>query len=156
MLGCAAALTACAPSPGSFRLEPGATLLVTRHADREGEELTAKGRRRAQALVRAVRDLPIDGLYSPGIARNLATAAPLSEARALPVIRLPQENPLPGLTKGGAGKTRIWIGNQGNIDAIWEALSLPGPAPLEYGQLAIIRSDAEGRLTATGRFYGPR
>lgn len=148
-------LAACSQAPMNLALAPGSTLIVTRHADRDGEDLNARGRARAQALVRALDGMALDGIYSPGIRRNLDTAAPLAAARALDVNRVPQEAPTATLVRDGAGGTVIWIGNKGNIATIWDDLSLPEPAPLEYGDLHIIRSDAEGTTSIERRRYGP-
>ena len=125
-----------------------------RHGDRDGEDLNAAGRARARALVAALADLPLDAIYSPGIRRNLDTAAPLAAARGLPVQRRPQENPGPRLAQEAAGRAAIWVGNKGNITAIWESLGLRDPAPLDYGDLAIVRVDAAGRARVEMRRFG--
>ncbi len=148
-------LAACAVAPGALALAPNSTLIVTRHADRDGEDLSATGRQRARDLVQAVEGFDIAAIYSPGIQRNLDTAAPLSAARGLPVERRPQEAPTAALVREGAGRTVIWIGNKGNIATIWEDLRLSGPAPLDYGDLFILRSDAAGAVTVERRRYGP-
>lgn len=147
-------VTACAGPPGSVRLAPGSTLIVTRHADRDGADLSRAGRARAQALVTAFDGLALDAIHAPGITRNLDTAAPLSAARALPVERIPQEAPTARLAASAAGRSVIWIGNKGNIATIWNDLALPPPLPLEYGDLAIVRSDAAGHVTIERRRYG--
>ncbi|MBY6162418.1 histidine phosphatase family protein [Mameliella alba] len=157
LLGACALVPACGMMPGQgLALAPNSTLIVTRHADRDGEDLNARGKERARALVMAVKEFEIDLIYSPGIKRNLDTAAPLSKARGLVVNRLPQEAPTGGLVQNGAGKTLIWIGNKGNIATIWEDLGLPEPMPIEYGDLHIVRADAQGRVTVERRRYGPR
>lgn len=150
----ATALAACA-NPGQVRLAPGSTLYVVRHGDRDGENLNAKGKDRARALVTALDGLPLDAIFSPGLQRNLDTAAPLSAARGLPIERLAQESPAAKLAQAGGGRATIWIGNKGNIQSIWDALSLPDPAPLEYGDLHIIGADNAGRLTVERRRFGP-
>ena len=157
LMGACALISACAIVPGENVLAPNSTLVVTRHADREGAspDLSETGRARARALVAAVEELGVKHIYSPGIQRNLETAAPLANALDLPVKRLPQENPVPGLTERSAGTVAIWIGNKGNIRTIWEGLRLSDPAPLAYGDLHIIRSDEMGRVTVERRRYGP-
>lgn len=154
--GVIASLAACAPVPGELAMAPNSTLIVVRHGDRDGENLSDKGRERAQALVAAVKEFDLAGVYSPGIQRNLDTASPLAEARGMKIKRLPQENPTPRLVAQGAGKSVIWVGNKGNITKIWEDLRLSDPAPLEYGDLFIIRSDAGGAVTIERRFFGPK
>lgn len=150
------ALAACAGPIGPITLAPNATLIVVRHVDREGEDLSAAGHARAQALVTALDGMAIDAIYSPGIKRNLDTAAPLAATRGLPTTRLAQEAPTRGLTRHGAGETVIWVGNKGNIRTIWDDLGLADPAPLEYGDLHIIRADAAGTLTIERRHFGAR
>ncbi|SMX27458.1 hypothetical protein TRP8649_01563 [Pelagimonas phthalicica] len=155
ILSLVAFTSACAVPNGQLALAPNSTLIVVRHSDRDGENLNAKGIERSKALVKALDGMPLDAIYSPGIKRNLDTAAPLSKARALPVQRQAQENPTPALVSASAGQTVIWIGNKGNIAAIWEDLRLSDPAPLDYGDLHIIRSDSAGAVTIERRRFGP-
>ncbi|WP_299924341.1 histidine phosphatase family protein [uncultured Pelagimonas sp.] len=147
-------LTACAMGTGNLALAPNSTLIVVRHSDRDGEDLSAAGHARSKALVKALEGMNLDAIFSPGIKRNLDTAAPLAKARGLPSQRIPQETPTAGLVTQGAGKSVIWIGNKGNIKTIWEDLRLSDPAPLEYGDLHILRSDAGGAVTIERRRFG--
>lgn len=155
VLSCASFLASCAATPGTLTFAPNSTLILTRHADRDGEDLNAKGLQRAAALVTALDGIPLDGIYAPGIKRNLDTAAPLAQARGLSVKRIPQESPTGPLLRAGAGKTVIWVGNKGNLTTIWQDLGLPEPIPLDYGDLVLIQSDASGRITLDRRRYGP-
>ena len=154
LIGIATALVASCTALPPGAMAPNSVLIVTRHGDRDGDDLSQAGRDRALALVVALEGMPVDGIYSPGIQRNLDTAAPLAQARGLPVQRRPQERPLEALVPEGAGRTLVWIGNKGNIAEIWEGLNLPEPAPLDYGDLHIIRSDAKGSVTVERRRYG--
>ena len=92
-LGGTALLAACASGGAHVAIPPGTTLIALRHGDRDGENLTDKGHARAAALVEALKGMPVDAIYSPGIKRNLDTAAPLATARGLTVQRIPAENP---------------------------------------------------------------
>lgn len=150
-----AGLCACTGS-GPVALAPDTTLVMVRHADRIGDDLSDLGRARAQALVPALADVPLDAIYSPGIQRNLDTAAPLSAARNLPVTRRAGENAAPRLARDSAGRSVIWIGNKGNIIPIWADLGLPGPPPLDYGDLHIVRVDAAGRVQVERRRFEPQ
>lgn len=152
-LTAAATLSACATS-GGVAIPPGTTLIAVRHADRAGEELTKAGRDRAEALVAALQGMPIDAIYAPGIKRNLDTAAPLAKARGLTVQRIPAENPAARLMAAGAGKTIVWIGNKGNLQSIWDALSAPEPAPLQYGDLFIVTRARIGSPIVERRRFG--
>ena len=147
-------LAACG-RPGPMSLQPNSTLYVVRHSDRLKENLSEKGKQRSRDLVTALEGAPLDFIFSPSIQRNLDTAAPLSEARGLRVKWRAQERPTARLIRETEGKSAIWIGNKGNIRRIWEALELPGPAPLEYGDLHVIRSDENGNMTVERRRFGP-
>ena len=155
LIAATALLGACTAERGPMTLAPNATLIVTRHGDRTGEDLSKRGRARARALVNALDGMELTAIFSPGIQRNLDTAAPLAQARNLPVHRLSQEAPTAALARAAAAGPVIWIGNKGNIVTIWEDLALPPPPPLDYGDLHIIRSDSAGRITIERRVYGP-
>jgi broad specificity phosphatase PhoE len=72
-------------------------ILLIRHAEstanfsgilsttQPGPELTARGREQAEALVDALRDVHLDGLYASTLRRTQLTAEPLSRATGLPV-----------------------------------------------------------------------
>lgn len=148
-------LAACTMSPRDLALAPDSTLIIVRHADRENENLSPKGRERAAALVPAMAEFDLAAIHAPGIQRNLDTAAPLAEAGGLRVKRLPQENPTPRLIASADGRAVIWIGNTGNIRKIWSDLRLEEPAPLNYGDLFILRTDGAGMIAVERRFFGP-
>ena len=148
------AVAACSGPQGAFSLAPNSTLIVVRHADRDGEDLSAKGKIRSRDLVHALNGMPLDAIISPGIKRNMDTAAPLATARNLPVQNLPSEMPTSGLIAASAGRSVIWIGNKGNLKAIWKDLRLSNPPPLEYGDLHIIRADAGGAVSIERRHFG--
>ena len=154
LLSCATYLAGCA-SPDTVRVPPDTTLIILRHADRTDENLNAKGRARAEALVTALDGVPIDAIYSPGIQRNLDTAAPLATARGLTINRIPAENPAAQLMALGAGKTIVWVGNKGNLRSIWEALDAPDPPPLEYGDLYFVERARIGSAIVTRKRFGP-
>ncbi len=147
-------LAACA-SPGNVSVPPGTTLIILRHADRTGDDLNEKGIARAAALVDALDGVPIDAIYSPGIKRNLDTAAPLAAARGLEVKRIPAENPAARLMAENPGKTVVWIGNKGNLQSIWDAIAAPEPAPLSYGDLFFVTRARVGSPIVERRRFGP-
>ena len=132
------ALSVACTSSDRVAVPPGTTLIILRHADRVDTDLTETGIARAEALVKALDGIKIDAIYSPGIKRNLDTAAPLSKATGVPVQRMPGENPAGRLMAAGAGKTIVWIGNKGNLRSIWDSLQAPEPPPLEYGDLFFV------------------
>lgn len=149
----AASLGACA-TPGHVAMPPGTKLIILRHADRDGDNLSDLGRARARALVGALDGIAIDAIYSPGIQRNLDTAAPLAKARGLTIQRIPTENPAAQIMAQGAGKTIVWVGNKGNLQTIWDAISAPEPPPLEYGDLYIVERARVGSPKVTRLRFG--
>ncbi|MFW2543851.1 histidine phosphatase family protein [Primorskyibacter sp. 2E107] len=151
-LATASLLAGCATG-GIRALAPNSTIIVTRHAERTGADLNDAGRARARKLVNVLDGIEIDAIHSPGIQRNMDTAAPLLAARGLPLERIAQEDPTPRLIRSAAGRTVVWVGNKGNIQTIWDDLALPAPAPLDYGDMFIIRSDAMGRVSVERRLY---
>lgn len=155
-----ASLAACGTTTGLMgngpvRLAPGTRLIMVRHADRDGSDLSALGIARAKALPAALDGIPLDTIYSPGIQRNLDTAAPLAAARGMEIMRIPQERPAPIIARRSRGTSVIWVGNKGNLQSIWDDLDLPGLPPLEYGELFIITADASGALSVDRRSWGP-
>lgn len=154
--GASGLLTACAsPGGGTVHLAPGSRLIVVRHGDRTDENLNDLGKARAAALPAALEGMPLDAILSPGIQRNLDTAAPLAAARGLPITRMPQERPARRIAAAHAGKSVIWVGNKGNIQSIWDDLGLPGAPPLGYGDLFIVTADADGTLRVERRRWEP-
>ena len=156
-LGLVVFLAACSTvsSPGQVPFPPDTTLIILRHADRTGEDLNETGLTRAQALVQALDGIPIDAIYSPGIQRNLDTAAPLAQARGLQIQRIPADNPAARLLAEGRGKTIVWVGNKGNLQSIWDAIAAPEPPPLTYGDLFIVTKARIGSPLVERRRHGP-
>lgn len=152
----AVTMVACA-STGVVEIPPETTLIVLRHTDRQGLEgdLSEKGRARAEALVDALRDFEIDAIYSPGVQRNLDTAAPLSADRDLTINRIPAWNLASRLISEGRGKTIVWVGNKSNLVDLWNDLALSNPPPLEYGDLFIVESSSTGPPTVDRRRFEP-
>lgn len=128
-------------------LAPNSTLIIYRHGDRDGDDLNARGISRAAAIAAALEGRPIDAIYSPGIQRNLDTAAPLAQARGMDITRSEAGSIHRRLARLAAGRSIVWVGNQGNLRAIWETLGLEGPPPLEYGDLYIVTTDASGAVS---------
>ena len=147
-------LASCS-QPGSVTVPSKTTKIILRHADRDGDDLSEKGRARAEALVDAVSGMPIDAIYSPGIQRNLDTAAPLAAARGLEITRIPPTNAATRLFSENAGKTFVWVGNKGNLAEIWGAIGAGGQPPIEYGELYFVRKGELGTLIIDRRFFGP-
>ncbi|MHA6323741.1 histidine phosphatase family protein [Roseivivax sp. CAU 1753] len=147
-------LAGCAAPREGVVMPPDTTLIVVRHGEKDDDTLTAAGMARANALASALGDVDIDRVYSTSYARNVATAEPVARAQGREVETLPDFDVAPGLLGGNAGKTILWVGNKGNISEIWTALSLPEPAPLNYGDLGVVRSDGAGRVSVQIRRFG--
>ena len=131
------------------------TLIILRHADRDGEDLSRKGIARSKALVRALDGVKIDAIYSPGLAGSVDTARPLAKSRNLDILRLKLDDPAARLLQAGKGKSIVWVGNKGNIASIWEAIGATGPAPLEYGDLYLVTRPQGGKLNIDRRRFEP-
>ena len=110
-------LTACAP-PDFVEVPEGTKLIIVRHADRTGEDLNELGIARAEALVSALEDTEIDAIYTLDLARNRDTAAPISAARGLVPIIIPDKLHAWQLMTKGKGQTILWVGNKGNLSSI--------------------------------------
>ncbi len=148
-----ATLAGCS-APGEVAMPARTKLIVVRHGEKSGEDLNEIGKARADALVAALSGVHIDAIYSPGIQRNLDTAAPLAASRGIEVQRIPAENPTARLIAKGAGKTIVWVGNKGNIASIWASLGATDPAPLDYGDLFILEHSAFGPPKVTRQHFG--
>jgi len=121
------------------------TLILVRHADRDPNEtdLNAIGLARAAALPTVLKGLPLDAIFIPDLRRNADTAAALAGQRGLsPQIRQPNASLAAFLAQAADGQSVIWIGNVGNLSQLWDAYRLPGPPPIEYGQIAVLTADA--------------
>lgn len=147
-------LAGCAGPGPQARLAPGTTLYVVRHGEKDGDALTKAGVARAEALALALAEAPIDRIYSTSYARNRATAAPVAAVQDLEIETVPDSRIAARILPGNEGRALLWVGNKGNIAPLWEALSLTGPAPLNYGDLAVVRADASGVVTVEMRRFG--
>ncbi|MEZ5722719.1 MAG: histidine phosphatase family protein [Paracoccaceae bacterium] len=87
-------------------------LIVLRHADRFGAQLSAAGRARAARLPEALADLPIDAIYTTPRQRNIDTATPLARARGLTSTTLLAPGAGKRLLGSYPGKTIVWVGNR--------------------------------------------
>ena len=132
----------------------GTTLIILRHADRYEEDLNARGIARAAALPTALAGMAIEVIYSPDLKRNLDTAAPLAKERGLEVTTRAAKNVARTMFAESPGKTIVWVGNKGNINAIWDDIGAQDPPPLAYGDLFIVRPDASGNPVVTRKTYG--
>ncbi len=155
MLGLGAlALAGCNTRTADVAVPPGTTLIMVRHGEKSGLELTGPGRARAQALADRLADVPLNRVYSTSYERNVLTAQPVADAKGVPVETVADFNVAPQILAGNGGKTILWVGNKGNLAPMWEAMALPGPAPLNYGDIAFVRADAAGRVSVSLERFG--
>jgi hypothetical protein len=157
-------LVAC--SPIQVRSKPGTTttVILTRHADRDAndDQLNAKGRERALALVEAVRGMGVTQIYSPDAKRNLDTVRPLARALGIEITITPElavfvaDEIVKDMLERHAGGVIVWVGNvSGNMHAIYHHLGGVGGPPLEYGELFVLTLSDSAPARVEKRRYGP-
>jgi broad specificity phosphatase PhoE len=168
-----AALSACVrgavPAPAIPGADPGTTtVIVVRHAEKAAEPaadppLTAAGVARAQALVDALRGVPIRAVISTDFARTRSTVAPIAtrlglttqlvDARARDHVRHVASDVLARYR----GETVLVAGHSNTVPDIVAALGAPRPAGIcdsEYDNLYVVRVPAAGPATVERRKYG--
>jgi hypothetical protein len=166
LLAVAALALALAGCASDLRSRPGTTttVLLTRHADRDGEsdELNPRGLERAQALAEIGRELGVTAIYSPDSGRNIETVTPLSAALGVPITRTPQvtlfvaQSVAREILDKHAGGVVVFVGNvSGNLQAMSHLLGGTGHGPMEYGDLHVLTIPDQGPVTVMKRYYGP-
>ena len=167
-----ATLTACAHAPRTPAIAPSlagtTTVVVVRHAEKAtapaaDPPLTAEGTARAQALVEAVRGMPVTAIVSTDFARTRSTAAPLAtrlgltpelvDARRPDHARLVAE----GILARHRGETVVVVGHSNTVPDIVAALGATRPPPIcdaEYDNLYVVRVPTTGSPTVERRRYG--
>lgn len=111
------------------------TLLLIRHGENDfvktsklagrlpGVHLNARGQKQAKALGEALKDVPIQTIYSSPLERAMETAAPIAGARALTVI------PEPDLMDTDVGK---WQGRSWKVLRRTKAWKVVQHAPSRF------------------------
>lgn len=145
-LAAATLLTACATPlapllPRRDETTMDGTLIVLRHAERDGEDLNAAGRARAEALAEALAGVEIDGIFAPATQRNIDTARPLADAKGLRIQVIPAIDIARTMFKRLPGGTLVWVGNKDNLADLWEEIGAGGEPPISYGELFIVPMD---------------
>jgi hypothetical protein len=163
--GAALGLTACVGTGGTVsrgdtrRLPEGTRLLIVRHFDRDGEDLSREGHARAALLPAVIADIPLDAIYTRQIGRNVDSTRPLARARGMEMQMLSGLGPdgtLPDqVIDAASGRSVIWVGNRDNLREIWEVLALPGEPPLTYGEVFVVEPGRNGRARVTERRMVP-
>jgi broad specificity phosphatase PhoE len=165
LAGCAHAAQRSTPVPDRTGTT---TVVLVRHAEKAAEPaadppLTGAGRARAEALVEAVRGMPVTAIISTDFVRTRETAAPLAarlgltpeivDARAPDHARSVAE----GILTRHRGETVVVVGHSNTVPDIVAALGAPKPASIcdpEYDNLFIVRVPPNGTATVQRRKYG--
>ena len=166
VLAVAALALFAAGCASDLRSRPGTTttVLLTRHADRDGEsdELNERGLERAKALAEIGREMRVTAIYSPDSGRNIETVTPLSAALGIPIRRTPKitlfvaESIAREILDKHAGGVVVFVGNvSGNLQAMNRLLGGTGHGPMEYGDLHVLTIPDQGPVTVVQRRYGP-
>jgi phosphohistidine phosphatase SixA len=126
------------------------TIILTRHAEKTviTNDLTEKGRARAQTLAKLLADKKITAIYSPDIARNLDTAGPLAKIMNID-ITVVSSTPYPervveAILTQHSGGVILWVGNTSNLSEIYSQLGGKGEAPDNYGDLFTMKIKDQG------------
>jgi phosphohistidine phosphatase SixA len=143
LAGCAAYMSNSIPGTET-------TIILTRHAEKTAftNDLTEKGRARAQSLARILADKNVTAIFCPDITRNLDTAGPLAKKMNIK-ITVVSSTPHPDkvvkamLTQHSGGVV-LWVGNTSNLSEIYSQLGGKGEAPDNYGDLYIMKIKDQG------------
>jgi hypothetical protein len=158
-------VTGCAMS--ALHSKPGTTttVILLRHADRDGasEQLNAKGRERAQALVAAVSGMSVTAIYSPDLNRNLDTVRPLAAKLGIDITVTPEfgfwtaRDIAEEMLSKHAGGVVVFVGNvSGSLQWLYNQLGGTGAGPKEYGELFVLTVPDQGPVKVdTLRFGAP-
>jgi hypothetical protein len=156
LIGCAAVEVNSKPGTTT-------TVILTRHADRDAndEDLNAKERERAKALVDAVSGMGVTAIYSPDVPRNLDTVQPLANHLGIEITRtsfsfLSSSSIVREILDKHAGGVVLWVGNaSGNLQRMYYLLGGTGTGPVEYGDLHIVTIPDKGPVRVVKKRYGP-
>ena len=166
-----AVLGGCAQAPRSANAPDRTgitTVILVRHAEKAAEPaadppLTAEGVARAQALVEAVRGMPVTAIVSTDFMRTRATAAPLAARLGLtpeivdPRLRDHARLVAEGILARHRGETVVVVGHSNTVPDIVAALGATRPPPIcdaEYDNLYVVRVPPSGSATVERRRYG--
>jgi hypothetical protein len=157
-------VTGCATSPLHSKPGTSTTVILLRHADRDAgvDELNAKGRERAQALIGAVSGMPVTAIYSPDLRRNLDTVRPLAANRGIDITVKQELSVLTAneiveeMLSKHAGGVVVYVGNvTGNLQMVYRLLGGTDTGPEAYGDLFVLTVPDQGRVKVDKRRFGP-
>ncbi len=160
-------VTVCALALPAQLLSQTTTVILVRHAEQDYASddrdpiLSAAGEARAEELVRVLREVKIDAIYSTPLHRTRDTAKPVAQLLGLEVTETPVQRPFGEymadlIRERHAGETVLVVSHSNTVPAIINAL---GGGPLddlnhdEYDDLFVVTLSAEG-TTVTRLKYG--
>ena len=130
------------------------TIVLVRHAEKVDAStdaaLSDAGRTRAEALGKALRDLPITAAYSSEFQRTAATIAPLCAQRSLQATVLPAADAKAlarKLQREHLGQTVLVCGHSNTVPALCKALGVVGEVKVaddEFDRLFVITLGPDG------------
>jgi broad specificity phosphatase PhoE len=140
-----------------------AVLYVVRHAEKatapkEDPPLTADGGIRAEALARALADVPLAGVHSTDTTRTRTTAAPAAKAHELDVQLYDPADPAALITRlRTSGGSHLVVGHSNTIAELVVAAGGDGGPPVadtEFDRLYVVVLPDGGRPTTLRLRYG--
>lgn len=160
-------VTVCALVLPAQLLSQTTTVILVRHAEQDYASddrdpiLSAAGEARAEELVRVLREVKIDAIYSTPLHRTRDTAKPVAQLLGLEVTETPVQRPFGEymadlIRERHAGQTVLVVSHSNTVPAIINAL---GGGPLDdlnhdgYDDLFVVTISAEG-TTVTRLKYG--
>lgn len=143
--------------------QPISTIILIRHAERDNFfNINSQGRKRAKALVNAVKDFEITAIYSPDLGRNLDSVRPLADHLKIDITLTPRitkstvDKILDEIAAQHAGEVVLLVGNgSGNLRSLHQRLGGQGDGPDQYGELFIYTFTDRGPVKVVKSRYGP-
>lgn len=141
--------TLCASTP--------TTVYLVRHAEKVVEpkvddpDLTDKGARRAEQLLRVLRDAKITAIHATEYKRTQLTVAPLAKALKIEIEKMSSKDSAAfakHVLEKHAGQTVLIAGHSNTIGDIAKALGVKDPPVLtdaDYDGLYVVIRDGDGR-----------
>lgn len=141
---------------------PSATFVLVRHAEKADDTrdppLSPAGLKRAERLVKKLRDTPLAAVYASNFKRTQQTAAPVATAHHLTVITYDAAKPAAEfasqLRAAHRSGTVLVVGHSNTIPPLAAALcgcEIGPTADSEYGRRITVRVLADGRATVDDR-----
>ncbi|HEX5131497.1 MAG TPA: phosphoglycerate mutase family protein [Candidatus Krumholzibacteria bacterium] len=146
LLAFASAMSGVSRAAGAETCARTTTLLVVRHADRQGSDdaLTDAGRERAQVLAHVASQAAVTAIYHSDTERTRLTAAPLAAQLGITPVVLPGKD-IDGLLRdilaNHCGETVLVVGHSNTVPLIIKAAggpSLPDLDETAYDDLFVV------------------